>query len=301
MFEAIERLLIGVAKGIAKCFGSIRYVIFKIINIFRIIFLEFLRNFFIAVWVFLAGIGRQIDAIFPLAKVLVMSALIAFSIRFFVIEPYRIPSGSMEPNLLIKDFILVSKLSYGYGKYSFPGAKYLTGENRLLQSKEPKRGDIIVFRLPASPKISYVKRLIGLPNDRIRMENGYLYINDVKVEKVALNKEFIEYDAKTGNTQKSQQYSETLEGKTKIVVLDSIPDGPFDNTEEFTVPENYYFFMGDNRDHSLDSRSVKVGFIPKSHLIGKVRTIFFSLDPQAMKEGRWYKSLRWDRMFTRPM
>ncbi|MBM3590575.1 MAG: signal peptidase I [Alphaproteobacteria bacterium] len=224
-------------------------------------------------------------------KTFLWALLFAVFIRSFALEPFHIPSSSMYPNLLIGDYIFVNKFSYGYSRYSFPfGFKIFEG--RILKST-PKRGDIIVFRLPSQPSINYVKRLIGLPGDKIQMRDGTLYINDNEVLKVFKGDSFeIENDKKFN----FQKYQETLPEGRQIFTYNRA-NTPQDNTGIYTVPENYYFFMGDNRDDSQDSRFLNfVGYVPEENLVGRASTIFFSNPYSIFEFGNWVQNIRFDRI-----
>ena len=199
----------------------------------------------------------------------------------------------MKPNLLIGDYLFVTKYSYGYSKYSFPFAPNLF-EGRFWQKSEPKRGDVVVFRLPKNPKINYIKRVIGLPGDKIRVEDGVVFINDVRVKK-SYDKIFT--DSNSGA--KIAQFNEILpEGKT-ITTLDQ-RDSLADNTGIYTVPKGHYFMMGDNRDNSQDSRFLDhVGYISEEYLIGKAVRIFFSSSKPIWKIWTWPNSLRFERLIKK--
>ena len=202
-----------------------------------------------------------------LIKELVIILGIALIFRSVVYEPYVVPSRSMLPTFIEGDRILISKFSYGISRYSFPLSLPIFN-GRLFQLNKPKRGDIIVFE---KGKI-YVKRLIGLPGDTIQVISGNLYINGKEVEKKPLAKPF-EYNESV----KISQYLETLPEGHQEIILDFDPDSEFDNTKVFKVPERHYFFMGDNRDDSRDSRdSSGIGFVHEDNLLGRVEMIFWS-------------------------
>lgn len=205
----------------------------------------------------------------------------------------------MKPGLLIGDYIFVSKYSYGYSRYSFPfGFKIFEG--RVWKS-EPKRGDVAVFRLPSNPSINYVKRIIGLPGDRIQMQDGVLFINDEKVEKIS---EGIFSDENSGVTNPVKKFLEKLpqqNGELRDVeTLDSSPYSPQDNTGVYEVPTGHYFMMGDNRDNSQDSRFLnEVGYVPEENLVGRATIIFFSNSAPTWQLWRLPKSVRFDRIFKK--
>ena len=210
-------------------------------------------------------INIDIKAIWEHSKTFVFAALAAILIRAFFFEPFHIPSGSMEPSLLVGDYLFVSKYSYGYSGYSLPFSPNIT-EDRIFDTP-PKRGDVVVFRLPSDDKIDYIKRVIGLPGDRIQVKRGLLYINDKPVERRIIS----------GGSYSI--YLETFPGDTTShTIMEFTDKGPVDNTPIFVVPEGHFFAMGDNRDNSLDSRAESgyVGFVPFKNLIGRAEIIFFS-------------------------
>lgn len=223
-------------------------------------------------------------------KTLIAAIICAGIVRSFFYEPFHIPSSSMKPNLLIGDYIFVSKFSYGYSKYSFPFSPNLFAGR--IWKKAPQRGDVVVFRLPSDTSINYVKRLIGLPGDQIQMVNGQVFINQKPIPKEYLD-DFLDSD-----NVKIPRFTETLpEGKT-IEVLDQSPDMPQDNTGTYIVPEGHYFMMGDNRDNSQDSRFLThVGYVPEENLIGKAQAIFFSSSEPFWEFWQWHNSIRWHRIF----
>ncbi len=228
-------------------------------------------------------------------KSLGVAIILAFVFRSFLFEPFYIPSGSMKSSLLVGDYVFVSKYSYGYSRYSFPfGLNIFEGRHFFT---EPKRGDVIVFKLPSNPDINYIKRLIGLPGDRVQVKNSKLYLNGKEVPRERI-KNFLDQDNKN-NTIEIPQYIELLpEGGGGHFILDQDPKGPLDNTEEFLVPEKHYFFMGDNRDNSQDSRvTYVVGFVPEENLLGPARIIFFSSSAKLIEVWNWFSGLRFERFF----
>jgi signal peptidase I len=226
-------------------------------------------------------------------KTLIIALLCAGFVRSFFFEPFHIPSGSMKPTLLVGDYIFVAKYSYGYSRYSFPfGINFFEG--RFWQKNEPKRGDIIVFRLPSDPKINYIKRLVGLPGDRIQMLDGTLYINEQKIDKIA-DGTFIDDDSGVGIP--IRKFSENLSEEKMITTLDQTKT-PQDNTGIYEVPEGHYFMMGDNRDNSQDSRYLDfVGYVPEENLVGRATIIFFSTAKPIWQFWHWPQSIRFDRIF----
>jgi signal peptidase I len=241
--------------------------------------------------------AKKKDSWLEVAKTIVYALLIAGVIRSFLFQPFNIPSGSMEATLLVGDYLFVSKAAYGYSRYSFPfGIFPFSG--RFFAS-EPQRGDIVVFKYPVDNSTDYIKRLIGLPGDRVQMKEGVLYINDKPVPKVPVE-DYIEDVG--GQPHHVPQFKETLPNGVSYYVLDREPDGNLDNTQVFIVPEGHYFMMGDNRDNSADSR-VDVGYVPFENFVGKAEIIFFSTDGSARlwEIWKWPLSIRYNRIgeFTR--
>jgi signal peptidase I len=234
-----------------------------------------------------------------LIKTIVIALLIAFGIRTIAFEPFNIPSGSMEPTLLIGDYLFVSKYSYGYSTFSLPyGIRLFSGR---IFGRQPDRGDVVVFKLPRDPRVDYIKRIIGLPGDHIQMKSGLLYINDqpVKRERIA---DFMVTDG--GMPHPAQQYIETLpNGVQHRILEESGDDGPLDNTGVYVVPPGHYFAMGDNRDNSLDSRVPEdragVGYVPADNLVGRAEILFFSTDGTAswFEVWKWLPAMRFSRFF----
>jgi signal peptidase I len=223
-------------------------------------------------------------------KTMVYAVLIAVAVRTFLYEPFNIPSSSMVPTLLIGDYLFVSKFSYGYSKHSLPFSIPLFS-GRILEG-EPERGDVAVFKLPRDNKTDYIKRIIGLPGDRIQVIGGILHINGEPVQRERLAEDYV-YDGKP-----HAQYIETLPGGRQHRIVE-VGDGEFkDNTNEFVVPAGHYFGMGDNRDNSDDSRG-GVGFIPAENLVGRAEILFFSTDGSAelWEFWKWPQAIRWDRLF----
>ncbi len=233
-------------------------------------------------------------------KTLLAALFCAALIRSFFFEPFYIPSGSMKPNLLIGDYIIVTKYSYGYSRYSFPfGFDFFSGRVLFdVPEKKPQRGDIAVFRFPPDPSVNYIKRVIGFPGDAIRMRDGVLYINDQKVEKVA-DGEFLDMQD-DGLAVTMERDLETMPDGKKVITLDLYKDAPQDNTGIYEVPAGHYFVMGDNRDNSQDSRFLsQVGFVPEENLVGKARFIFFSSAKPVWQIWHWHDSIRFSRIFKK--
>lgn len=238
-----------------------------------------------------SGIGETI-------KVIIQALLLALVVRTFAYQPFSIPSGSMMSTLLIGDYLFVSKFSYGYSRYSFPyGLAPIDGR---IWSAAPQRGDIAVFKLPSDNATDYIKRVIGLPGDRIQMKGGQLFINDVAVPREKTG-EYVENDP-FGRPVKADVWRETLPNGVSYDTLDIAPNTSTDDTDVFEVPAGHYFMMGDNRDNSSDSRvpGSGVGFVPFENLVGKAQIIFFSMDESAKPWmiWTWPWSVRWDRMFN---
>jgi len=231
------------------------------------------------------------------AKTIIYAGLIAIGIRTIAFEPFNIPSGSMIPTLLVGDYLFVSKYSYGYSRYSMPfGPNLFSG--RILGSL-PDRGDVAVFKLPRDPSQDYIKRIIGLPGDRIQVRAGILYINGQAVRRDAAGTMVAE-DHQSRMT--VRLYRETLPGGRVHNIVEQSDDGPLDSTQEFRVPEGHVFAMGDNRDNSLDSRVPNaVGFIPIDNLVGRAEFIFFSIDSGRASWWEiwaWPMAVRWTRLFS---
>ncbi|MFA4994157.1 MAG: signal peptidase I [Bdellovibrionales bacterium] len=230
-------------------------------------------------------------------RMLVFALLIALFVRTFAYEPFNIPSSSMIPSLLVGDFLFVSKLSYGYGsKGTFLGLIPFSG--RLFGS-EPKRGDIVVFKLPRDPSVDYIKRLIGLPGDTVQMRQGMLYVNGVPVERSRLPN--LAEEEATKPPSNAVDYTEFLPQSPAHIIRKLSDDQPLDNTEVFAVPPHHYFFMGDNRNNSQDSRTQNVGFVPEENLVGRAELLFFSIDENARfwEFWKWPWAVRWSRLLTR--
>ena len=239
-----------------------------------------------------------------LAVVLLQAVAIAMVIRIFLFQPFNIPSGSMIPTLLVGDYLFVSKYSYGYSKYSFPLGYDLF--NGRVFSSEPNRGDVIVFKTPHDNSTDYIKRLVGLPGDRIQMRGGLLYINGTAVQRKRVADGVM--DTKCGDNWPVHQYQETNpEGRTYLTqkLSETCPayGGPgADDTEVFVVPPHHYFMMGDNRDDSADSRFQHgggVGYVPAENLVGRARVLFFSIDERNASwftPWRWLFDIRWSRV-----
>ncbi|WP_127142780.1 signal peptidase I [Pelagibacterium montanilacus] len=228
--------------------------------------------------------------------ILVQALLIALVFRTLAFEPFSIPTASMQSNLLIGDYILASKYSYGYSRYSLPYTE-MPFRGRLL-GNTPERGDMAVFR-PVPQTDNYVKRVIGLPGDTIQVIEGILHINGEPVERESIGR--IEDVDSNGLTLPVSAYRETLPNGVSYTIQEVSDSAQFDNTAAYQVPPGHYFMMGDNRDRSLDSRSLNsVGYVPFENFVGKAQWRFFSIEGNIppWQIWRWPGSVRWDRMFT---
>ena len=231
-------------------------------------------------------------------KTLFYALIIAIIIRSLLIQPFYIPSSSMEPNLLVGDRIFVTKYSYGYSKHSFPFSPPLFKE-RILDN-EPKRGDVIVFKTPADNRTDYIKRLIGLPGDTVKFIDSNLYVNNSEIIKTKIS----ETDEIFCGSQKINviTFQEQLSNNKSYNSV-YLKNFPFQNSDTFKVPKDHFFFLGDNRDCSKDSRFLSsVGYVHINNLVGKAQFIFFSSDRSKgsiFAIWKWNKSLRLNRFFKR--
>ena len=231
-------------------------------------------------------------------KTIFYALVIAILIRSLFIQPFYIPSSSMEPTMLVGDRLFVTKYSYGYSKHSFPFSPAIF-KGRLLFSK-PERGDVIVFKTPADNRTDYIKRLIAIPGDNIQFIQGDLFLNNNQILKSKISKSDIIYCGI--QTIDVNTYQEKLpSGKIHNTVY--LKNYSFQNSDIFTVPEKHYFFLGDNRDCSKDSRYLtSVGYVHEDNLVGKARFIFFSSDfriGSIFSFWKWRKIIRFDRFFKR--
>ncbi|ODT87154.1 signal peptidase I [Phenylobacterium sp. SCN 70-31] len=234
-----------------------------------------------------------------IVKTIVFALLIALVLRVIFFQPFTIPSASMEPNLYEGDYIIVSKYSYGWSKHSIPFSPPLF-EGRIME-RPVNRGDIAVFKLPSDGRTDYVKRILGLPGDRLQMRDGLLYINDKLIEREPLSP--VRTDVGYGQIREVARYQERLPGGRTYVTQDFGTDGDLDNTDVYIVPDGHYFAIGDNRDNSLDSRVPPalngVGYVPADHLVGKAEIILLSWKPEAtiFKPWTWVLDARPSRFF----
>jgi len=233
-------------------------------------------------------------------KILVHAVIIAFVVRSFLFQPFNIPSGSLIPTLLVGDYVLVSKYSYGWSHFSLPFSPNLFSGR--IWGAEPKLGEIAVFKTPKDNYTDYIKRVIGVPGDHIQMINGILNINGKPVKRVPDGT--MDMPDSFSRVQKVLLYKETLpNGVTHEIAERDGDDGAFDNTPEFVVPPGHFFMMGDNRDNSSDSRDMSpdgVGYVPFENFVGKAQIIFFSVDDKAsaLAFWKWPWTVRTERLFS---
>src|SRR6476469_9144612 len=214
-------------------------------------------------------------------------------VRTVVAEPYTVPSGSMLPTLLVGDELIGAKYAYGYGKYSSPIGLMPDFSGRLFD-RAPERGDVVIFRLPREPSVTYVKRLIGLPGDRVQVRAGRLYNNDTLVPR-----------REVGRWRGETLFIETLPGGREHEIIETSDAERYDDTTVFEVPAGHYFMMGDNRDDSLDSRIARrdggVGFVPADNLVARADRLLLSRDTSVgwLDVGDWPRAFRLDRFLGR--
>lgn len=237
-----------------------------------------------------SGVGETI-------RVILEALLIAVVIRTFAFQPFNIPSGSLIPTLLVGDYLFVSKYAYGYSKHSFPYS--IAPFSGRIWGAEPKRGDIAVFKLPKDGETDYIKRVIGLPGDKVQLLDGVLRINGQPVKKVANG--FMEGRDSFGRKVPIPRYTETLPNGVSYSVIEREGNtGYWDNTVEYTVPLGHFFMMGDNRDNSTDSRDLQsVGYVPYDNFVGRAEVIFFSVEEGSApwQFWKWPTDARWSRFF----
>ena len=231
-------------------------------------------------------------------KTIIYALIIAIIIRTLLFQPFYIPSSSMEPNLLVGDRLFVSKYTYGYSRHSFPFSPNLS--NKRFFYEEPKRGDVVVFKTPVDDRTDYIKRLIGLPGDSIQFIDGSLYINGLEIKKDKVSSPKIVH---CGNEKmKVLSFKEVLPNGVSYTAVYRNNSG-YSNSDLFLVPNDHFFFLGDNRDCSKDSRFLgSVGYVNKRNLVGKARIIFFSNDKNfgnILKFWKLHNSLRIDRFFKK--
>ena len=242
------------------------------------------------------GTKRKEGGFAETVRVIIHALIIALVIRTFLFQPFNIPSGSMIPTLLVGDYLFVSKYSYGYTHYSFPFSPPIFS-GRIL-GQPVSRGDVVVFRLPKDDSTDYIKRVIGLPGDRIQMIDGVLNINGQPVKRELIEPFTSDED---GAPQQIKRYRETLPNGVTYTTLDLTENGFYDNTQVYTVPPDHYFMMGDNRDNSADSRDPGsgVGYVPAANLVGRAEFTFFSTNGYAhwWEPWNWPFTIRYNRLF----
>ena len=231
-------------------------------------------------------------------KTLLYALIIAIFIRSIIIQPFYIPSSSMEPNLLVGDRLFVTKYSYGYSNHSFPFSPPIF-KGRFFFSN-PERGDVVVFKTPSDNRTDYIKRLIGLPGDTIQFINGDVYLNDNQILKTVVSKEEKIFCGKHELIVKTFE-EKLINGSIYKASYSKI--NTFKNSDKFTVPKDHFFFLGDNRDCSKDSRFLsEVGYVHKDNLVGKAQFLFFSSDPRKgsiFKFWKWSEIMRFKRFFKK--
>jgi signal peptidase I len=238
---------------------------------------------------------KQSGGLGETVSVIIQALILALVIRTFLFQPFSIPSGSMRPTLLEGDYLFVTKWAYGYSRYSLPFAPDIFSGR--IWGSAPKRGDVVVFKFPPDPSLDYIKRVIGLPGDRVQMKHDELYINGTVVPRKKIGQ--INTPDITGVDRPVDVYRETLPNGVSYDTLDLTPNGLGDDTREFVVPPGHYFMMGDNRDNSSDSR-FSVGYVPAENLVGHANIIFFSIAGGAspLEVWKWPTELRVSRLLT---
>ena len=234
------------------------------------------------------GLGETVS-------VIVQALLLALVIRTLLFQPFSIPSGSMRPTLLEGDYLFVTKWAYGYSRHSLPFSPPLFSGR--IWGSEPERGDVVVFKFPPNPSLDYIKRVIGLPGDRVQVKAGQLFINGEAVAREKVGQ--IDNPDITEVNRPVDVYRETLPNGVAYDTLDLSPNSIGDDTREFVVPEGHFFMMGDNRDNSTDSRFT-VGFVPAENLVGRANIVFFSIADGAspLEIWKWPTSVRLSRFFN---
>ena len=236
---------------------------------------------------------RRSEGKFEFIKTVIMAGALALGFRSLLFEPFNIPSGSMIPTLLVGDYLFVSKYSYGYSRYSFP-LSLAPFDGRIFEML-PKRGDVAVFRQPQNESIAFIKRIVGLPGDRIQVVNGVLHINDVAVKR---DRKGFATASDGYNLIRFTVYQETLPNGKSYLIQERSDDDLLDNTNVFLVPQGHYFMIGDNRDNSRDSRTTSVGMVPAENLVGRAERLFFSHNSSAnlWEVWKWPFAIRYGRL-----
>jgi len=246
------------------------------------------------------------DSIWDYVRAIFWAVLLAGIFRSLVYEPFSIPSGSMQPTLLIGDHLFVSKWTYGYSRHSFPFSPNIFSGR--IPDGGPDRGDVVVFKFietkrqgdrEIETRTDYIKRVIGMPGDTVQMREGRLYINDQMVPRKPDGAFTTNLEGRSGRSRAFtyKQFIETLPNGVEHQILEAGDNRPYDNTEVFKVPVGHYFVMGDNRDNSLDSRA-DVSYVPAERLVGRADVMFLSIDWRGDDWTDFDAGIRWSRMFS---
>ncbi len=227
---------------------------------------------------------HAMDVFWENVRTILYALALAMTIRFMIAQPFRIPSGSMQPTLEVGDYIVVTKWSFGYGRYSFAPLEGILPHGRIFAAK-PERGDVVVFRPKPEPQRDFIKRVIGLPGERIQMIEGRLHINGVAVQDENLG--LVDFREPDGSITKIEAWRETLPNGATYTVFNREADGDWDNTGVYEVPEGHYFMMGDDRDNSQDSRTHAVEYVPFENLVGPAQMVIASFDSSTKLFEPW--------------